>query len=143
MPPLVTFQGKQHVLARMRDFDERLREEVLVLLHAEAPLYLDAAQDQTYSEKRWTDITGNARNTLNVQIGRGDEVIVRYEDEKGNTREEAIGDDHDDLVLVLAHGRYYGQFLEEANEGLYATVIPTMNALAPLTMGNLLDLVED
>ncbi len=58
----------------------------------------------------WTDRTGNARQTLYTEI----EEIVNQA-----------------VALSLAHGVYYGIFLELCNAGRYAIVGPALDTFGP------------
>ena len=134
MAKKVVFQGRQEIVVNMRGFADRIRQEILVLLNAEAPEYEREAKEAVHARTRWTDITANARNTLHATVGHGDDIMLSYLDPLGGMTTSQLGDSHDDLDLVLAHGVYYGVFLELANNQEYATIIPTMMMRAPKTM---------
>lgn len=58
----------------------------------------------------WTDRTANARQTLHTEI---EEVVNQA------------------VALVMAHGVYYGIFLELCNAGRYAVIAPALDEFAP------------
>jgi hypothetical protein len=68
-----------------------------------------AAEFETYAKDNapWTDQTGNARQTL-----------------RGFTEQLA----KETVAIYLAHGMDYGIFLELANQGVYAIILPTLEA---------------
>jgi len=58
----------------------------------------------------WTDRTGNARQTLHTEV---EEVV-------------------DEMVeIIMAHGVYYGIYLELCNAGRYAIINPALDHFAP------------
>lgn len=58
----------------------------------------------------WTDRTGNARQSLTVEV------------------EDAAGDM---VEIILAHGVEYGIWLELAHGGAYQIIAPTLDIFAP------------
>lgn len=62
------------------------------------------------SNAPWTDRTGNARQTLHVEVRQ----VV-----------------NDMVEIVLSHGVSYGVFLELKNAGRYAIVNPALDEFAP------------
>ena len=134
-------EGRNAIRVNIGRYGDRVVREVETLLKAEAPEYLRAAQEQRFSQQRWGDITGNARQTLNTQVGKASEVRLSYLDENGNAATETV-EGGDDLTLVLAHGVYYGTYLELANDERFATVGPTFDHLAPQTAKRIKRLVE-
>jgi len=89
------------VIQGMRNYEAKVYEAI----QAVADHF--AAQFETYAKDNatWTDQTGNARQTL-----------------RGFKEELA----KDVVAIYLAHGMDYGKFLELANQGRYAIILPTL-----------------
>ena len=133
MPANVTFDGVNKVRANMRVYPERIQNGVLQLFSAEAP----GLQHEAVARKPWTDITGAARQTLRAQYGRGDELVFKSQGPDGSVIIDRNPGKHDDLVLALSHGVFYGRFLELSHNGRWATVIPTMRRRVPMIIERL------
>ena len=127
MTARVSFDGFNKVAVNMRNHPQRVNRAVLGVMAQEAP----RLQREAVLAKPWTDITGAARQTMRGQYGRGDELVFRSQDAAGQMRADRNAGKQDELVLALSHGVYYGVFLELANEGNYASIIPTMSRNAP------------
>jgi hypothetical protein len=67
------------------------------------------AADVAQAEAPWRDITGAARRGLNAELYR-----------EGNS-----------VILRLSHSVEYGKWLETIQDGKYATIMPTLNAIGP------------
>lgn len=62
----------------------------------------------------WTDRTGNARQTLHVEV-----MATIHQ-----------------ITTELAHGMYYGIYLERKNAGRYAIVTPAVDHWTPILMAD-------
>jgi hypothetical protein len=69
----------------------------------------DRVEGYAQSNAPWTDITGAARSSLTASV---------YEE-------------NGEVVLELAHGVDYGYWLEVIQDGQYAIIMPTLEALGP------------
>lgn len=92
--------------------EERVLTAVEMLARTRAPQY--TAQMQR--NRPWTDITGEAKRRMNVQVSRPEPSVVR---------------------MTFAHGVFYGVFLELANQRVWGVVIPTMNRAGPEMMDSM------
>lgn len=76
-------------------------------------MYVDNAaltlQNYAKEHRPWTDRTGHARQRLTGSVAR---VAQGYQ-------------------IILAHGVYYGKYLELCNEKKYAIIQPTIQAKSP------------
>ena len=68
-------------------------------------------EDWMKANAPWTDRTGNARQTLHTEI---EELVNQM------------------VILWLAHGVYYGIFLELCNAGRFAIVTPSLDIFGPI-----------
>lgn len=84
---------------------QSLGESVIDVLQDDAEMVLDYAQ----SNAPWADRSGLARSGLGVDVYR----------------------DGLDVSLVLYHTVDYGLWLETIQSGRFATIMPTLEALAP------------
>lgn len=100
------------VMARMNAYETQVYETLGNLAEAFAPMIETAAKDGA----PWTDQTGNARQTLRCRWRFMDKSKVE---------------------IVLSHGMGYGIFLELANQGVYAIILPTLEWWAPQLMESL------
>lgn len=98
------------------DYATAIRLALVELGEAWAPII----EDYMKTNARWKDRSSNARQTLNVRA-----------------REFS-----DSVVLDLAHGMFYGIYLELANAGKYAIINPTLDKYTPLVWKSVLDLFK-
>jgi hypothetical protein len=70
-----------------------------------------AREIEAYAQQNapWTDRTGEARNGLTA----------------------TVSEDNGEIVITLAHSVEYGIYLELKNDGEYAIIMPTLEAVGP------------
>ena len=124
----------------------------LAAVHATAAYVGQKMQNEARSGKsaRWEDRTENARGgiffavdgfgleTLVGEVKPGDPASFERDREDGG---KDSGSDTE-LILILGHTMYYGRFLELANAGKWASVLPTVEANLPV-LKKMLDEVFD
>lgn len=81
----------------------------------------DELADAARGNAPWADRTGDARSGLTAM---------------------AL-DDHGDVVLTLFHTVEYGLWLEVIQNGQFATIMPTIEALAPEILNNAVKRISD
>jgi hypothetical protein len=101
----------------MEKFAEKLGAAVLIYAGTKAALL----ESQMKRERPWTDRTGMAKATLRSVVTRPDQNTVR---------------------ITLAHGVWYGKWLELAHEKKWAIVAPTIEKEAPNIVNDLSDLMS-
>jgi hypothetical protein len=91
--------------------------EGVALDHVEALLLFYGPQVEAWMKHNapWTDRTGNARQSLNHTVERGDHEVA----------------------LTLAHGVDYGIYLEERNGGHFAILRPAIDYWAQQVFSDL------
>jgi hypothetical protein len=104
----ITWSGELPL--NLKRLDPYVMKRMAVSAHAFAP----RAEKHIKETAPWTDRTSNARNSLTARP------------EIRNGGEEA--------VVILAHGVFYGIFLEVRFSGAYAVIIPSIEVLAPQYM---------
>ena len=82
-----------------------------------------AVETEAYMKKNrpWTDRTGMAKATLHTVVTQPSENVIR---------------------LTLAHGMWYGKYLELAHGKKYAIIKPTLLAKAPEIVRGLQNILE-
>lgn len=95
---------------------QQMRAALFALANAYAP-QIEAWMKEN---ARWTDRTGNARQTLWA---------------------EAF-DFVDAVVIAFGHGMDYGTFLELAHQGRYAIITPALDEFAPRIWRDVVELVS-
>lgn len=99
----VVWQGVPEMLDALDEFERRVNQAIEQVAAYFAPIFEAYAK----TNARWTDRTGNARQTLNADWQRISAETV---------------------VLWLAHGVEYGIYLEKRWAGRYAIIWPTIEA---------------
>ena len=127
------FDGVNVIRANMKAHPDKVADAVEGVLQYHGPQVLREA----IQRKPWTDITGNARQTMNYQVGRGNEVTLSSLGPNHHTLTDRLAGNRDEIVLALAHGVYYGVFLELANDGVWGTILKTMDRNAPKIIGDI------
>lgn len=98
------------------------KEKFITLIYGFADT--NASKIEAYMKKNrpWTDRTGAAKATLNAK---------------------ALPPTFGKQEIRLAHGVYYGIYLETMKEGMYAIVLPTMRAEGQRCFNDLQDLLDE
>ena len=73
--------------------------------------YAPQMETDAKHEAKWTDRTGNARQSLNGRV---------WQENNGNT-----------TIIQLAHGVFYGKHLELHYQGRYAIILPILQRYYP------------
>jgi hypothetical protein len=81
-------------------------------LYALANFYAPQIEAWMKENAGWTDRTGNARAGLHTEV------------------QQMVGQ----IVILLAHGVNYGQWLEYRNAGRYAVINPALDYWGPIVM---------
>ncbi len=102
--------------ALVSDYATAIKLALMELAEAWSPII----EDYMKVNAPWKDRTANARQTLNVR-----------------PREFK-----DSVVIDLAHGMFYGIYLELSNAGRYAIINPTLDKYSPLVWKSVLDLLK-
>lgn len=103
-------------------FEENLDElnsKVLSLIGMYMSTKTDEYRAYMKANRKWTDRTNMAKGTLNARLSKPDENTFR---------------------ITLSHGVMYGMWLELANQGKYAIVIPTIKLKGPELINDLQDI---
>lgn len=103
--------GTEKLSKNFKDLDDKIRR----VITGEFLYHADKAVEYAKLNAPWTDDTGNARAGLNADV---------------NVRQPS----KDHWELILAHGVYYGIYLEVCNSGKYAIIMPTINYIGPLLL---------
>lgn len=98
------------VTAGMSEYERALYQAIYTICLRRKP----EIENWMKANAPWTDRTGNARQTLHVDV------------------EAAV----DRIAMVLAHGMFYGIYLETKNAGRYAIVTPAVDYWAPIIMAD-------
>lgn len=101
---------------RVTNYRDNLRRAIRDL----AELYVGRLVDAAKGDAKWTDRTAHARQGLSGTVIESGDVFE----------------------LVLYHTMDYGIYLEVANDGTYAIILPTIDALAPALMAAVADLMR-
>lgn len=96
------WRGLDMMLQRMDQYGDAVRDVPLQVAQEVTPqIEADAKRDAP-----WTDRTSNARQGLHGRF---------WQEDNGNV-----------TVIRLAHGMFYGRFLELRWQGRYAIILPTL-----------------
>lgn len=91
---------------------ERYGERVVVGVKAVAEYMTQQMVDYARENAPWIDRTGNARQSLGKDGPLGRDVMPEFA--------------NDVVTIYLTSGMDYGKWLELANSGKYATILPTL-----------------
>jgi hypothetical protein len=104
----LVWSGTHTITQNMARYGDAVKDVALNVGNAVAP----RIETDAKNEASWTDRTGHARAGLNVQVWQTDNGDV--------------------TVIQLAHGMYYGIFLEVRNQGRYAIIMPILQRYYPV-----------
>jgi hypothetical protein len=93
---------------RVADYKGRLRLAIRDLAEVYEGRFVDAAK----GDAKWTDRTANARQGLSGTVLESGDIFE----------------------IILYHTMDYGIYLEVANDGTYAIILPTIDRMAPALM---------
>lgn len=99
----IRWAGSAQMLARLRDYDGKVKRA----LHAVAQYFAPIVEAYAKDNAPWTDRTGNARQGLTGSVRDISETVVH---------------------LYLSHKMDYGVYLELKHSGRYAIILPTLEA---------------
>lgn len=99
----IEWSGDDGIRLKMDEYRGKVNQAVKAVADYFAPVIEQYAKDNA----RWTDRTANARQSLHAFV----EVLAE-----------------DVVALYLSHGVEYGIYLELANQGRYAIILPTLQA---------------
>lgn len=98
------------VTAGMSEYERALYQAIYTICLRRKP----EIENWMKANAPWTDRTGNARQTLHVDV------------------EATVGA----IALYLAHGMHYGIYLETKHAGRYAIVTPAVEHWTPIIMAD-------